>query len=883
MKVGVMVDPADANTFTEIQSLSLSSEWTSYSVDLRSYTGAGNYVAFKHSQGGNNRNIYIDNFSLEALLQNDLAALSIAGNATPNVGTTYNYSVVVHNPGLSVQNNYQVKLFKQGGTELVSVFGPTLAGNAQAVVTIPWAPTTAEATFFYAKVVTDGDQNASNNQTPNLNVLVQASETTLVVIGSGADFGYTMPVNMNARSSLYENIYRQDELNHSGLITILNFYNIFTSNIPPKHTKIWLGMTEQEDLTPGWIPANQLSLVFDGDVHYPTGTNTISIALQQPFTLAPGFNLVMMVERPLDTVSYTSWENFSCQSSTRARSRTANSSVAMDPNNPPAGTFTGQFPKTGFYITPGTAGNLQGVVQGADSAALENARVQILNGPSTFTNAEGEYSFQNIFASDYTITASAHGYYDLTQYITVETDTMSVLDFSMTPRPTVTVSGTVYGSDNSTAGLAGVNIRLSGYGTYPAVTNAAGVFTIDAVYADHSYEYLAAAEGYQTRTGTVEIGTVDYVLDNIILNENTYLPRNVSAAANDDHSSVQLHWLAPDPAIAGRALLGYKVWRLEVGQEDEEAEWVELTANTITGLSYTDSAWNTLPQGSFKWAVKSIYSSDLISGAVLSNALQTTGILTGIVSNSQMEPLMGATITVGTHTATTAEDGSYTLHLTAGSYSVVCSRTGYYNLSQHDVEVVVGESTELNFVLIPVSTTGTLMGVVKNQLLQPVQGALITVDTYTATTVADGSYVIQLPAGTYSVTCTHGDYFDNTQENVQITAGQSTELNFAILPVANEDNLLVSVTKLNGNYPNPFNPNTTISYDVKDASEVFLAIYNVKGQLIRSLVNEAKSTGHYTVEWDGKDQHGSVVGSGIYQYVMKAGKYQETRRMTLMK
>jgi hypothetical protein len=883
VKVGVMTSPQNSDSFTEIKSINLSSEWAAYSVDLRSYAGTGNYIAFKHSQGGNNRNIYIDNVAIESLLQDDLAALSLTGNTTPNAGTSYNYSVEIYNYGLNDQSDYQVKLYKQGGVEMASAAGPVIVGNTQATVIIPWTPSTTETTFIYARVVLDGDENASNNQSPNLNISVQASETTLVEIGSGNDFTYMMPVNMNALSSLYENIYRYDEINYSGLITIVNFYNMFTSIIPPKHTRIWMGLTDQQELTEGWIPASELSLVFDGDVHYPAGSNTISIQLQEPFTLAPGYNLVMMVQRPQDTVSYTSWESFLCQTSNRARSRTAYSSIELDPNYPPVGSFSGQFPKTGFYITPGTAGSLAGVVYNENNQALANATVAIQNGPQTTTNADGEYSFPIAFASDYAVTASAIGYYDQTQYITVFTDSTSVLDFTLTQRPSVSVSGTIFASDNTSEGLAGASITLSGYGEHQAVTDAAGIFTIDNVYADHSYTYLAEAEGFEPSTGSIDIAAVDYNMGNIILNEITYVPHDVTAAVSDDFASAEIQWQAPDPDREDRALLGYKVWRLQSGEEDDETAWIELTADTITGLSYTDTAWNTLPQGSFKWAVKGIYSSDLISAAAFSNSLQTTGVLTGTVSNQEMEPLAQATITVGTHSATTAADGSYTLRLAAGSYSAVCSLEGYYDISQHDIEIEVGETTELDFTLIPISNTGTLLGVVKNQDSLPVVGATITVDTHTTTTVANGSYVLYLPAGSYDVTCSHEDYFSVTEENVQITVDQTTQLDFDILPVGNEDNLMVAATKLNGNYPNPFNPSTTISYDIKDAAEVFLAIYNVKGQLIRSLVHEAKSPGHHTVEWDGKDQNGNIVGSGIYQYVMKAGKYQETRRMTLIK
>ncbi len=86
-----------------------------------------------------------------------------------------------------------------------------------------------------------------------------------------------------------------------------------------------------------------------------------------------------------------------------------------------------------------------------------------------------------------------------------------------------------------------------------------------------------------------------------------------------------------------------------------------------------------------------------------------------------------------------------------------------------------------------------------------------------------------------------------------------------------------------GNYPNPFNPETTISYSLKDAGHVSLEIYNLKGQKVRTLVNEKQSSGKHTIVWNGKDQNNSNVSSGIYFYKMRNGKYSSTKKMILMK
>jgi flagellar hook assembly protein FlgD len=92
----------------------------------------------------------------------------------------------------------------------------------------------------------------------------------------------------------------------------------------------------------------------------------------------------------------------------------------------------------------------------------------------------------------------------------------------------------------------------------------------------------------------------------------------------------------------------------------------------------------------------------------------------------------------------------------------------------------------------------------------------------------------------------------------------------------------VTVTALRGNYPNPFNPETTISYDIKDASNVRLDLYNVKGQLVRSLVNQDQAAGRYKVVFNGRDAKGNPLSSGIFLYRFTAGAYSSTRKMMLM-
>jgi hypothetical protein len=89
--------------------------------------------------------------------------------------------------------------------------------------------------------------------------------------------------------------------------------------------------------------------------------------------------------------------------------------------------------------------------------------------------------------------------------------------------------------------------------------------------------------------------------------------------------------------------------------------------------------------------------------------------------------------------------------------------------------------------------------------------------------------------------------------------------------------------KLHPNYPNPFNPETTIKYEIPRQEKVRILIYNVLGQVVKELVNDNKKSGYYTIKWHGTDNLGRQAASGIYFYRINAGKFNLTRKMVLIR
>ncbi|MDD3049889.1 MAG: carboxypeptidase regulatory-like domain-containing protein [Candidatus Cloacimonetes bacterium] len=131
-----------------------------------------------------------------------------------------------------------------------------------------------------------------------------------------------------------------------------------------------------------------------------------------------------------------------------------------------------------------------------------------------------------------------------------------------------------------------------------------------------------------------------------------------------------------------------------------------------------------------------------------------------------------------------------------------------------------------------------------------------------------------LPYGTYQYTV-----------KAVYTTGESPATIVEVdVPVGiNNNEEIPAVTALNGNYPNPFNPLTEIHFGLKTDGLVKIDIYNMKGQKVKSLINEDMKTGFHHVTWFGNDDSGKKVSSGIYFYKMTSGNYTSTKKMIMLK
>ncbi len=97
------------------------------------------------------------------------------------------------------------------------------------------------------------------------------------------------------------------------------------------------------------------------------------------------------------------------------------------------------------------------------------------------------------------------------------------------------------------------------------------------------------------------------------------------------------------------------------------------------------------------------------------------------------------------------------------------------------------------------------------------------------------------------------------------------------------DDIAAFADRLYQNHPNPFNPTTRIRYEIKAQTHVSLVVFDVQGRQIKTLVNEVKSPGQFTAEWNGTNANGSRVSTGVYFYRLSAGNFNQTMKMVMLK
>lgn len=255
------------------------------------------------------------------------------------------------------------------------------------------------------------------------------------------------------------------------------------------------------------------------------------------------------------------------------------------------------------------------------------------------------------------------------------------------------------------------------------------------------------------------------------------------------------------------------------------------------------------------------------------------GNVSGIVRDNLNMPIAGVTVKLGALTTQTNADGSYSfLGAAAGEKELSFNKTGYYAYTQN-VMVSPIQTQLVDMVLY--RQMGSLYAYVVNSSGVPIQGATIQINEQNNLTDENGECRLDLPSGSYTLTVSKLGMLTQNIENLIIAPEHTTYQQVMLLnesaiddPATPElSNLLINC------YPNPFRESTCINYRLKQAGKVNLSIYNIKGQLIRTMLSSTQSPGTYSLNWDGKDTNGRDASNGIYFYRLQAGSFVSSKRL----
>ncbi|MDZ7362583.1 MAG: carboxypeptidase regulatory-like domain-containing protein [candidate division KSB1 bacterium] len=255
------------------------------------------------------------------------------------------------------------------------------------------------------------------------------------------------------------------------------------------------------------------------------------------------------------------------------------------------------------------------------------------------------------------------------------------------------------------------------------------------------------------------------------------------------------------------------------------------------------------------------------------------------------------------HFAITDEFGKYKIPVPAGKYAALAAAprfiAEYFDNAKTLREAKIfgvenGAVVEINFALTPAQRgpyqiTGRVRHQnqgrgAENAVVQALDNGVVIAAVLTGN---DGHFTLdEMPAGEFKISATSAN--GDAEQTVPVAVGNgrnaaNVELILGTTSVQATTAEIPAKFELEQNYPNPFNPETSIKYHLPVRTNVTLRIYNALGQEIRTLVNTLQDAGVYSATWDGKDNNGRQLATGLYLLRLEAGDFVMTRKMAMVK
>ena len=706
-------------------------------------------------------------------------------------------------------------------------------------VTIDWIPTAVGPTAIFAEVTLTDDEVPENDTATEMSVSVLPSGAETVDIGDGTDTSYYMPINFYFRNSLSQTIYYPEELEIEANceISAIKYYNSFPDDVDLFNMpiNIWMGETQLENLSEGYISPGDLTQVFSGTITFPSGENEVVIPLNEWF-LYNGDNLVVYIQRPWDEDYYSSSCKFKYTVTDNYTDRTRSSfddTTHFDAMNPPTDDYSlySHVPNTTLYFANAASTGITGYVYDDQTSPIADATVTMTPGNVQFTTGvDGYYHFLDIDPGTYSLTAEAQGYEsDTIDDIVVEEDETENVNFNLEQIMTVTIQVSTNAGSPEGAAL----VFSNGTDTYEETVPENGTV--------HFYEI---PNGTYSLEVTLD-GFADYSEDGITVDGTTDL-------------TVALTEITTPPTNPECNYEGYFTWNAP------EAP-VALTRNVEARKQVNDNLIRN----------NKSYREEPLDRPLQHYIVYLDGQQVNTTDNLNYQ-FDTTGLTVGQ---------TYTAGVAAQYVSGVSTTV--------TVDFTYGQEE----LYAPVNVTCDSLGVLRWESGEP-QDMLRKNGSRKEMSRMDRDFIqyrVYLDDEYVNFTLNTQFQFTGLEENTTYTAGVSAfytsgnstivEVEFTYMPEStNEADVAPVTTSILGNYPNPFNPETTIRFAISQPGQTSLTIYNVKGQKVRTLVDQHLDAKVHNIVWNGCDNSGKNVTSGVYYAVLKSvGATPGVKKMILLK
>lgn len=483
---------------------------------------------------------------------NDAALAILQGPTMANPDNEQTYTVeLINNSNSEVEGGKIILTDDLTGCELTNVDCPKLAANTTVPVEISWTPKSAGAYRLIARYSHEGDSDKTNDSSTQLNIIVLPEDNQAVIDDNGKEWtgAQLLPVNFNSLECINQTIYRANEIgSNKATINSIAYLSVVQSPYYSDYFKVYVAETDKDDLSDGeFIPDSEFTEVFDGQVYFPEGTNTIVIPFKQPYDYKGG-NLVVMTTRQSDSfmygIYYKLWFTHNLNDIRSLSSSSLTTGKVFGNDNKVIDRIN-VFPETLFNVEYGPMGELSGKITDKDGTPIKGAKVSVSGSKlSTLTDDDGHYNISGVAVGDVSVLVTAHGYRDATSAVSnLGANGKVSINVSLDPYPKYSIQGKL--TNDEGAGISDVILSLVGYDNLSATTDADGNYTFSGVTGQTGIEYTLTAKHpyFQTYHTTISVnGDLNQVFE---LDYKAGKVQQPDVIVNDDQKSCTVSWSAP--------------------------------------------------------------------------------------------------------------------------------------------------------------------------------------------------------------------------------------------------------------------------------------------------------------------------------------------------